>query len=103
MTLVGEDTADAGSATARRDMLARARRRRCASASPGPRPVSLATAGVPFPTEHPDPETPLSHFCLLVLDPHEVDLLEINGNPQNRWVIAATISGPVVRAPKSIP
>jgi hypothetical protein len=38
-----------------------------------------------FPTEHPDPESPLPHFGLLVLDPHAVDFLEINGDPQNRW------------------
>jgi pyridoxamine 5'-phosphate oxidase len=40
---------------------------------------------VPFPRDHPDPETPLPHFGLLVLDPQTVDLLEINGHPQNRW------------------
>lgn len=40
---------------------------------------------VPFPTAHPDAETPLSHFGLLVLDPQTVDFLEINGHPQNRW------------------
>jgi pyridoxamine 5'-phosphate oxidase len=49
--------------------------------------------GVRFPAVHPDPETPPAHFCLLVLDPHEVDLLEINGNPQNRWIYRRNETG----------
>ena len=48
---------------------------------------------LPFPSAHPDPETPPSEFCLVVLDPHEVDLLEMNGNPQNRWVYRLGESG----------
>jgi pyridoxamine 5'-phosphate oxidase len=51
-----------------------------------PRPGMPRDPGVPFPTEHPDPESPLPHFCLVILDPQEVDLLELNGRPQNRWV-----------------
>jgi pyridoxamine 5'-phosphate oxidase len=51
-----------------------------------PTPGAPRDGGVRFPSAHPDPETPPAHFCLLVLDPHEVDLLEINGNPQNRWI-----------------
>ena len=50
-----------------------------------PAPGAPRDGTTPLPSVHPDPETPPAHFCLLVLDPHEVDLLEINGNPQNRW------------------
>jgi pyridoxamine 5'-phosphate oxidase len=50
-----------------------------------PAPGEPRDGRVPFPTEHPDPETPLAHFGLLVLDPEMVDFLEINGHPQNRW------------------
>lgn len=32
----------------------------------------------------PDPRIPLSHFSLLLLDPTEVDHLELRGDPQNR-------------------
>ena len=31
-----------------------------------------------------------AHFCLLMLDPQEVDLLEMNGNPQHRWTFTST-------------
>jgi pyridoxamine 5'-phosphate oxidase len=58
-----------------------------------PAPGEPREEGVPFPTAHTDPETPPAHFCLLVLDPHEVDLLEINGNPQNRWVYRLNETG----------
>ena len=50
-----------------------------------PTPGQPRSAGVVFPTEHPDSETPVPHFGLLVLDPDTVDFLEINGHPQNRW------------------
>jgi PPOX class probable FMN-dependent enzyme len=46
----------------------------------------------PFPSIHPDQETPPAHFCLLILDPKEVDMLELNGNPQNRWAFRHTES-----------
>ncbi|HEY9620726.1 MAG TPA: Npun_F5749 family FMN-dependent PPOX-type flavoprotein, partial [Crinalium sp.] len=32
----------------------------------------------------PDPLTPLPNFCLLLLDPTQVDHLELRGEPQNR-------------------
>jgi pyridoxamine 5'-phosphate oxidase len=51
-----------------------------------PAPGKPREGRVPFPTVHPDQETPVSHFCLLILDPQEVDLLELNGNPQHRWI-----------------
>ncbi len=34
----------------------------------------------------PDPVSPLPHFCLLLLEPEQVDHLELRGNPQNRWL-----------------
>lgn len=37
-------------------------------------------------TQPPAPEKPLASFCLLLLEPTEVDRLELRGNPQNRWL-----------------
>ncbi|EKQ66682.1 PPOX class putative FMN-dependent enzyme, alr4036 family [Leptolyngbyaceae cyanobacterium JSC-12] len=34
----------------------------------------------------PDAITPLPQFCLLLLNPCQVDHLELRGNPQNRWI-----------------
>jgi PPOX class probable FMN-dependent enzyme len=34
----------------------------------------------------PDSNTPLPNFCLLLLEPVEVDRLELRGTPQNRWL-----------------
>ena len=34
----------------------------------------------------PNPEQPLPNFCLLLLDPVQVDRLELRGDPQNRWL-----------------
>ena len=34
----------------------------------------------------PDPMQPLTSFCLLLLQPIEVDRLELRGTPQNRWI-----------------
>jgi PPOX class probable FMN-dependent enzyme len=34
----------------------------------------------------PDPKQPLPNFCLLLLEPVEVDHLELRGDPQNRWL-----------------
>lgn len=34
----------------------------------------------------PDPEQPLPNFCLLLLEPVQVDHLELRGDPQNRWI-----------------
>ncbi len=48
---------------------------------PGQPRVALA----PFPTQVPDGQEPVAHFALLVLEPREVDHLELNGNPQHRW------------------
>ncbi len=37
-----------------------------------------------FSAEPPDPATPRTNFCLLLLDPQRVDWLELRGEPQNR-------------------
>jgi pyridoxamine 5'-phosphate oxidase len=50
-----------------------------------PTPGELRDPGAPFVEELPDPEAPLPSFGLIVLDPVEVDHLELDGNPQNRW------------------
>ncbi|MEA5605943.1 Npun_F5749 family FMN-dependent PPOX-type flavoprotein [Nostoc sp. UHCC 0252] len=34
----------------------------------------------------PDPIKPVPNFCLLLLDPMQVDHLELRGEPQNRWL-----------------
>ena len=34
----------------------------------------------------PAPTQPLTSFCLLLLQPIEVDRLELRGTPQNRWI-----------------
>jgi PPOX class probable FMN-dependent enzyme len=37
-----------------------------------------------FNCSSPDPQQPPPHFCLLLLDPEQVDHLELRGEPQNR-------------------
>jgi PPOX class probable FMN-dependent enzyme len=84
VTVVGDAAGDNELASARRETwraLSEATRLTFSWPEPG-RPRDVRT---PFPTQHPDPVTPLPHFCLIVLDPVEVDHLELNGNPQNRW------------------
>ena len=84
LTSVTEDTDD-------QELLAA--RRECWQALPEatritftwPAPGQPRVNSIPFPREHPDSESPLPHFGLLVLDPQAVDFLEINGHPQNRW------------------
>ena len=34
----------------------------------------------------PNPVQPVPNFCLLLLDPIQVDHLELRGEPQNRWI-----------------
>ncbi|MFM7425245.1 MAG: pyridoxamine 5'-phosphate oxidase, partial [Elainella sp.] len=48
---------------------------------PHPR-QSRAKSG--FTPDPPDPILPLTNFCLLLLDPVQVDHLELRGDPQNR-------------------
>jgi len=84
ITLAGDDARDRASLDARRACW-----RKLADAVrltyTWPAPGEPRADRVPFPTEHPDPEEPLPHFCLMILDPQEVAELELNGNPQNRW------------------
>lgn len=85
ITLVGEDARDRALVDARaacwRELADVGR-----SSFTWPAPGEPRLARVPFPVEHPDPEKPVPHFCLMILDPHEVDQLELHGKPQNRWV-----------------
>ena len=46
-------------------------------------PRSNASA---FSLPAPDPSNPLPNFCLLLLDPIQVDHLELRGEPQNRYL-----------------
>ena len=82
--IVREDAADEAAQQARRDAwraLADATRQSFTWPAPGePRDPQ-----VPFVEEMPDPEVPPSCFGLILLDPIEVDHLELDGNPQNRW------------------
>lgn len=50
-----------------------------------PNPGEPRERRVPFPAHLARPDVPLPNFCLMVLDPQEVDHLELNGDPQNRW------------------
>jgi hypothetical protein len=51
-----------------------------------PAPGEPRDLGLPFVEEVPDPGAPPPSFGLIVLDPVEVDHLELDGNPQNRWI-----------------
>jgi PPOX class probable FMN-dependent enzyme len=90
-TIVRSDSGDAGLLESRRAAwreLAEAVRVSFTWPAPGaPREIHG-----PFPTIHPDQEIPPTHFCLLILDPQEVDILELHGNPQNRWTFCRTES-----------
>ncbi|HAZ43262.1 MAG TPA: pyridoxamine 5'-phosphate oxidase [Cyanobacteria bacterium UBA11369] len=46
-----------------------------------------------FQPQPPNPIEPLSNFCLLLLDPVEVDHLELRGEPQNRWLYRLDSAG----------
>lgn len=43
-------------------------------------------ADAAFESSPPNPVEPLPHFCLLLLEPMQVDRLELRGEPQNRWL-----------------
>lgn len=51
-----------------------------------PHPGQPRADGEAFAPAYPDPTQPLSDFCLLLLDPVQVDFLELRGEPQNRWL-----------------
>ena len=58
-----------------------------------PTPGEPRDPEVPFVEEVPDPEVPPPTFGLIVLDPVEVDHLELDGNPQNRWTYRRDVDG----------
>jgi len=41
----------------------------------------------------PEPDQPLPNFCLLLLEPMQVDHLALRGDPQNRWFYHQNSSG----------
>jgi len=51
-----------------------------------PHPGKPRTDTATFNPPPPDAVTPLPHFCLLLLEPVQVDRLELRGEPQNRWI-----------------
>lgn len=51
-----------------------------------PYPGKDRSAAAAFTPPDPDPEVVLPNFSLLLLDPMEVDHLELRGEPQNRWM-----------------
>jgi pyridoxamine 5'-phosphate oxidase len=92
ITLIGEDTGDAALAAARRETW-RALPDATRTSFTWPTPGLPRDTRVPFPTDHPDPLEPLPHFVLIALDPLDVDQLELNGNPQNRWEYHRDLEG----------
>jgi pyridoxamine 5'-phosphate oxidase len=50
-----------------------------------PHPGDIRANPESFSPAQPDPTHPLPNFCLLLLDPVQVDHLELRGEPQNRW------------------
>lgn len=51
-----------------------------------PQPAAPRADAGAFQPPLPDPAEPLSHFCLLLLEPEQVDFLELRGDPQNRCI-----------------
>ena len=86
LTLVGCDNSDSTLDKARISTwqeLSDAARLQFAWADPGkPRVEDPAAFNPPAP----DPTQPLANFCLLLLDPTQVDHLELKGDPQNRYL-----------------
>ncbi len=84
LTLIREDCTDAQLLEARRRSwqdLSDAARIQFAWSHPGkPRDEDG------FNPPPPDPNKPLPHFCLLLLNPHHVDHLELRGDPQSRFI-----------------
>ncbi|MBW4609517.1 MAG: pyridoxamine 5'-phosphate oxidase family protein [Hassallia sp. WJT32-NPBG1] len=86
LTLVGCDNCDSTLDKARISTwqeLSDAARLQFGWADPGkPRVEDPAAFNPPAP----DPTQPLANFCLLLLDPIQVDHLELKGDPQNRYL-----------------
>ncbi|MBD1905736.1 MULTISPECIES: Npun_F5749 family FMN-dependent PPOX-type flavoprotein [Cyanophyceae] len=51
-----------------------------------PAPRETRADAVTFSPPPPDSAQPLANFCLLLLEPVQVDHLELRGEPQNRWL-----------------
>lgn len=51
-----------------------------------PYPGKVRIAESNFAPPPPNAEHPVANFCLLLLDPRQVDHLELRGEPQNRWI-----------------
>ncbi len=86
LTLVGADYPDPALKKARQitwQDLSDAARLQFAWPDPGQERTEDDAAFSPPP---PDPEQPLPNFCLLLLEPVQVDHLELRGDPQNRWI-----------------
>jgi pyridoxamine 5'-phosphate oxidase len=86
LTLVGSENSDPILDKARMitwQELSDAARLQFAWADPGKPRVQDPAAFNPSP---PDPSQPLANFCLLLLDPVQVDHLELKGEPQNRYL-----------------
>lgn len=85
LILVTVDNADMALQTARQtswQKLSDAARLQFAWSDPG-KPRAEAAAFSPPP---PNPVEPLPNFCLLLLEPVQVDYLLLRGEPQNRWL-----------------
>lgn len=85
LLLVREHHTDAALQKARQSAwqaLSDAARTQFAWAHPGKPRTNQEGFNVPVP----EVTMPLPHFCLLLLDPHQVDHLELRGDPQNRWL-----------------
>lgn len=92
VSIIEASTADAATALARRETwrgLADPTRR----SFTWPEPGSPRDSALPFIESEADPEDPPANFGLVVLHPVEVDHLELDGNPQNRWTYHLDESG----------
>jgi len=58
-----------------------------------PHPGEVREEDAEFSPPLPDPVKPLANFCLLLLEPVQVDHLELRGDPQNRWLYQQNSAG----------
>ncbi len=92
LVLVAAEYPDAELCSSRRTAwqeLSEAARSQFALPPPG---EDKADAGA-FDSAVPDAIEPLANFCLLLLEPETVDLLELRGEPQNRSLYGRDLSG----------
>ena len=85
MTVVGGDSADPMLQEARRDAWRKLTDHTRQSFT-WPVPGAARDSRAMFLAECPASGAPLPSFGLLVLDPCRVDHLELDGNPQSRWI-----------------